>query len=78
MDGLKGDPELSRDAGAGVREDGELEMVLLRGGQRLVRRLRTDRGERQGRLLLAQVRRDPNQLQIALDAARSLLRTALT
>jgi TetR/AcrR family transcriptional repressor of nem operon len=30
----------------------------------------------QGGLLLAQVRRDPDQLQIALDAARSLLRTA--
>jgi len=32
----------------------------------------------QGGLLLAQVRRDPNQLEIALDAARSLLRTAST
>ncbi len=32
----------------------------------------------QGGLLLAQVRRDPEQLQIALDAARSLLRTAST
>ncbi|MGP0052550.1 MAG: TetR/AcrR family transcriptional regulator [Solirubrobacteraceae bacterium] len=30
----------------------------------------------QGGLLLAQVRRDPDQLQIALDAARSLLRMA--
>jgi AcrR family transcriptional regulator len=30
----------------------------------------------QGGLLLAQVRRDPDQLQLALDAARSLLRTA--
>jgi AcrR family transcriptional regulator len=30
----------------------------------------------QGGLLLAQVRRDPNQLTIALDAARTLLRTA--
>jgi TetR/AcrR family transcriptional repressor of nem operon len=30
----------------------------------------------QGGLLLAQVRRDPDQLEIALDAARSLLRTA--
>ena len=30
----------------------------------------------QGGLLLAQVRRDPDQLRIALDAARSLLRTA--
>jgi AcrR family transcriptional regulator len=29
----------------------------------------------QGGLLLAQVRRDPNQLEIALNAARSLLRT---
>jgi TetR/AcrR family transcriptional regulator, transcriptional repressor for nem operon len=32
----------------------------------------------QGGLLLTQVRRDPDQLQIALDAARSLLRTAST
>ena len=32
----------------------------------------------QGGLLLAQVRRDPDQLHIALDAARSLLRTAST
>jgi AcrR family transcriptional regulator len=30
----------------------------------------------EGGLLLAQVRRDPNQLKIALDAARTLLRTA--
>jgi hypothetical protein len=30
----------------------------------------------QGGLLLAQVRRDPGQLRIALDAARSLLHTA--
>jgi len=30
----------------------------------------------QGGLLLAQVRRDPDQLKIALDAARALLRTA--
>jgi TetR/AcrR family transcriptional regulator, transcriptional repressor for nem operon len=32
----------------------------------------------QGGLLLAQVRRDPEQLQIALNAARSLLQTAST
>ncbi len=30
----------------------------------------------QGGLLLAQVRRDPDQLRTALDAAQSLLRTA--
>jgi hypothetical protein len=30
----------------------------------------------QGGLLLAQVRRDPDQLTIALDAARTLLRAA--
>ena len=43
--GLEGDPELPRDAGAGVGEDGELKVVLLGGGERLVGPLWTDRGE---------------------------------
>jgi len=44
--GLEGDAERSRDVGAGVGEDNELEVVLLGSAQRLVGLLGADRGER--------------------------------